>query len=432
MTRLVRPASPLQAKALLASADFFLMMTAYYLIKPVRCSLVITSLGSDCLPYLYILSAVVLGGLVAGYARLSRRIAPQRLMQGILGVLVVQLLMFRWLLPLPYAWISGLFYLWVSMFSVVIVTQFWMVVNDLFSGDEAKQMFGFIGAGGIAGGMAGGALTSLVVQWVATEDLLVIAAGVLGICAALQGALWRFHQPAPSKVTGASADAATAIGGERSAGRSERPASRSPQRSGSLLSYLKEFRYLRYLLILVVVAKGVSTIIDYQFIGFVEVSVSGKEARTAFFGLFFTGLSVASLAVQLLLLSWLFKRFGVHRTLAVLPIGLVVGVIGLLLLPGLAVVGMLALYDRSLNYSLGQTGKEVLYVPIPSEIRFQVKPLIDAAAFRLAQGMAGVGILLAQYLGNFPIHAFSLLALPLIGLWFLAIRRLRSAQPAWA
>lgn len=414
MTRMKWPATKLNAKTLVAFAYFFVIVTAYYLIKTVRSSLVITHLGSAQLPYLYIISGVVLGGLVVWYARVSRGLAPQRLMQGILLVLIAQLVAFRWALELPHAWISGLFYLWVSMFSVVTVTQFWMIANDLFSPDKAKEAFTFIGAGGIAGGIAGGAVASLLVRWMATEDLLFVAAGLLGLCTVLLRALWRFQPTKPFN----------------SAHVHERQESADQPRS--LLGYLKEFHYLRYLLVLVVVAKAISTIIDYQFNGMAELFVSGTEARTVLFGMFYTGLGLVSLAVQLVLTSQLFKRFGVHRSLTVLPVGLAAGLLVLWVVPGLAVAALLALYDRSLSYSLGQTGREVLYVPVPSEVRYQVKPLIDAAAFRLAQGMAGVVLLLAQQIDQLPIQAYSFLALPLIGVWLLAIHRLRTLEPSWA
>lgn len=403
----------LRKKTWLAAAYFFLIVTAYYLIKPVRSSFVISQLGAAQLPFLYILTALVLGGLVAGYTRLARRVLPQRLMQAILVGLIVQLVIFRWVLPLPQRWISGLFYLWVSMFSVVAVTQFWTIADDLFSPSEAKRLFGFIGTGGIAGGIAGGVLASVFARWVQSEDLLLMSAALLSVCAVLLHRVWGLpHVQSPRVVEIA-----------------------DPQQHSnccaSLLCYFKQFPYLRDLLVLVVVAKGVSTIIDYQFNGLVELSVSGREARTALFGMFYTGLNVASLAAQLILTNRLFKRLGVHRTLAVLPVGLAVGVVGLLIIPGLALAGLVALYDRSLNYSLGQTGKEVLYVPVPSEVRYQVKPLIDAAAFRLAQGATGAGLLLAQQVGHLPPNVFGLLALPLIGVWLLAIHRLKTAQLAW-
>ncbi|MBI4353832.1 MAG: hypothetical protein HY595_01205, partial [Candidatus Omnitrophica bacterium] len=177
-------------RALVAFAYFFLIVTAYYLIKPVRSSFVISQLGSAQLPALYILTAIVLGGLVAWHARLARRIAPQRLTQIVLVALALQLLAFRWLLPLPFGWISGLFYLWASMFSVVAVTQFWTIADDLFSPTEAKRTFGFIGAGGIAGGVVGGALAGLLVRWMRSEDLLIIAAAFLGLSLVLVRRLW--------------------------------------------------------------------------------------------------------------------------------------------------------------------------------------------------------------------------------------------------
>jgi len=338
-------------------------------------------------------------------------------MKAILGTLAIQLLVFRWAVASPFGWISGLFYLWVSMFSVVAVTQFWMVADDLFNPAEAKQLFGFIGAGGIAGGITGGILASVLVRWIQSEDLLIVSAVVLGICMVLLDHLWKSYHPSVPSTHNASA-------------------SRELQPQMSLVTYLKEFRTLRYLLVMVMVAKGVSTIIDYQFNGLVELSVVGKEARTAFFGGFYTALNAVSLIVQLALTGWLFNKVGVHKTLAVLPVGLALGIVGIFLIPGLAGVAFLALYDRSLNYSFGQAGKEVLYIPIPSEVRFQVKPLIDAAGFRLAHGLAGVVLLFTRHLGQIPLQAFGLLALPLAGVWLMAIHRLKRTQPegvpSWA
>jgi len=178
--------------------------------------------------------------------------------------------------------------------------------------------------------------------------------------------------------------------------------------------------------LLVVAAKAVSTVIDYQFNHLVELWTSTTEARTALFGVFYTGLNLVSLILQLALTRRLFERWGVHRTLTMLPLGLAIGLVGLLLVPGLAVAAVVALYDRSLNYSVGQAGREVLYVSVPREVRYQVKPLIDAAAFRLAQGGAGVALLLAQDIGHLPAQAYSLLALPLLGMWLWAIGRLRT------
>jgi AAA family ATP:ADP antiporter len=400
--------SSLRQRILLTAAYFFMVVAAYYVIKPVRSSLVLTHLGAAQLPVLYILTALILGFVVAGYARLLRRARPERLMLGILVSMVAQLLLFRWAFTLPYGWISGAFYLWVSLFSVITVTQFWTIADDLFTPEEAKRWFGLIGAGGIAGGILGGIAAGALVRWISSEDLILVAALLLGLCLPLLHWVSRAH---------------------RSGG--EAPADASPGgRNGcaSLPSYLRKFPYLRDLLVLVVAAKAVSTIIDYAFNGFVELSIPGQEARTAFFSAFYVILNSASLLVQLALTTSLFARWGVHRALAILPVGLGIGVAGLLAVPGLAFAALVAVYDRSMSYSVGQTGKEVLYVPVPRAVRYRVKPLIDAAGFRLAQGSTGLALLLLQRLGNWSYQAMGLFAIPFLVAWLLAIRRLHRVR----
>ena len=48
-----------------------------------------------------------------------------------------------------------MFFVWVSVFNLFAVAVFWSFMADLFTSEQGKRLFGFIGAGGTAGALLG-------------------------------------------------------------------------------------------------------------------------------------------------------------------------------------------------------------------------------------------------------------------------------------
>jgi hypothetical protein len=108
-----------------------------------------------------------------------------------------------------------------------------------------------------------------------------------------------------------------------------------------------------------------------------------------------------------------------------LPVGLLAGSSALLLMPVFWVAAVTELYDGAFNYSLQQTTKEMLYLPINRSIRYKVKPFIDMVIFRFGKGIAAlIGIVLLDRL-RMPARYLSLIAIPLLIAWIVAAFQLR-------
>src|SRR5690606_1819657 len=91
---------------------------------------------------------------------------------------------------------SYVLYLGVAMFGLITTSQFWIVGNLVFTSLEAKRLFGFLGAGAIAGGISGGYLTSWLAPVMDSENLLFVAAGLLVIALFVNQTIWsRFVPP---------------------------------------------------------------------------------------------------------------------------------------------------------------------------------------------------------------------------------------------
>ena len=122
-----------------------------------------------------------------------------------------------------------------------------------------------------------------------------------------------------------------------------------------------------------------------------------------------------ALAAQLFLVSWLMRVLGVNRALWVLPAFLLLGATGVAIGGGLIAALLLKGADGVLRPSLSRVGMEVLFVPIPDQLRPFAK-LTDVLGQRGGQALASIFILgwLAQGRGDTMLAIVSAL---LCALW---------------
>jgi ATP:ADP antiporter, AAA family len=95
-------------------------------------------------------------------------------------------------------------------------------------------------------------------------------------------------------------------------------------------------------------------------------------------------LTVNSLAVltALFVTSRLTTRFGMSKTLALVPSMLVIGFLTIAVAPILAVVAGLEIARRAGNYAITRPGREMLFTIVNREMRFKAKPVIDIVVYR--------------------------------------------------
>ena len=387
-------------KVLLTFLYFFLIITSYYLIKPVSRSLALGALGSRMIPYIDLVCAAVMGPIVTGFARFVDRVPKTQLVSRTFWLLIGLLVAFWRLLTWHWPLVTSIFYVWVSIFSVLVVTLFWLVANDLYRSREAKRLFGFIGSGGILGGIVGSSIAAFGARWLGTEQLVLLSAGMLLACWFVVQQLWK---AAPTR---SEDDAQTAA----------RPQS-FLSNVGEFVTLLGRSRYLLLLIALVGLGKLISTLLYYQLNPFIEQTFADQDARTAFTGMFFGGMNVLAFLIQFFCTSWILRRWGLTSAMLALPAGLLLGSTALAFVPIFWIAAVTELYDGSLNYSLQQTTKEVLYLPIDRSIRYKVKPFIDMVVFRFGKGMAAIaGIVLLDWL-HLPPRILCALIIPALVAW---------------
>jgi ATP/ADP translocase len=376
---------------------FGLVTFSIYMVKPAKESLFLGTLTKSKLPYAFLLTAVLMGLAVSLNSRLLRRVKRPLYLSSSLAFFVVSGLTF-WLFirgSAPRQWIFLFLYSWGDILMVTMITQFWIFVMDLFSPREFKRNVGFLVSGGLLGGIAG-SLVVLAQQQLGMRSESLILAGSLLLIPCIMIVL--LVQRIPGKWVREDEKS-------RSAGKEKVGFVQS-------LALLRKNRFLLLLSGLIVSGIIVSNLVDFQFKSAAEIKFPLKDARTSFLGTFYLAILVISYLINVLLTSRILKNFGMRTALLILPVLLLAGSLSIFFIPAAGmVVFAVALKgaDKSLSHSLSQSVREVLYIPVPPEVKYKAKVFIDMFLNKFADGLAGLLLIAVSAFINLSKQDFSLL-----------------------
>lgn len=399
-------------RALCMGFYFFLVLCANNVLKPVAWSLFLNRFPLAQLPYLYMLFAVVGGLLAYFYSKTAVRTSLQWATRAATLITVISLLVFWKLIGFGSTWLLYIFSVWVSLFGIVFVAQGWLIAANLFDSREAKRLYGLLGLGAILGGAAGGSLTAFQVERVGTTNLLPVAVVLILLAlAALEGGLAADNRRRASTLS-ARSPRLTEEEGE--------PVSFSLQ---DVLAAVGRYRHLLVIVGIIVITFMMETLVEFQFNAAAKRAYSGDEL-TAFLGEF-NGiyLSTMTFVLQFFFTTMVVGRLGVGRTLTISPISVGLAATGVVIAPGLITVAITRLLESSTRYSITRTAIELLYLPLPTELKNRTKAFVDVFVDRLGRGLAALLLLALVALGSDSARVLSLLIAGLAGAWVvLAIR----------
>jgi len=362
---------------------FFFITAPYYIIKPLRNAFYLHTMGAKKLPQAYLLTAILMGFIVAFHSKVQEKISRQFLIIFSLIFFIITSFLFWVFFPYEWSWLAIAFYLWVNIFIIVLVTQFWITVNDIFNPREAKRLIGFFGSGGILGGLVGGELTGFLAKSKVDFDLLLLAAGMLIVCAIVVEYIFIWQRKRIP--TAFDADI--------------KEEEKEPGKVGfkDCFYAVKNNYYLKLLAAVVVITIIIGTLIDFQFNSVVEKTGILSRNLTAFYGHFFGGLLVFSFLIQLLFTSNIIRRYGILIALLLYPLTLLFCSLGIAIFVNIYFAILLRGSDKSLHYSLNQSVRELIYIPISPEIKYKAKVFIDMFLNRFSKSIAAVVLLILGF-----------------------------------
>src|SRR5262245_23132685 len=171
--------------------NLYLLMTAYYIIKPVRDSLILEGAGPEIKSYAGAAEAVLFLLLVPLYAKVASRVNRLRLINGVTAFFASHLVMF-YVLGLFKMSFGVVFFVWVGVFNLMLVAQFWAFTNDVYTQDQGRRIFAIIGIGSSLGSILGAEVAGHMFIPLGPYRMMLVAAGLLCTCMML--ANWIHHR----------------------------------------------------------------------------------------------------------------------------------------------------------------------------------------------------------------------------------------------
>ena len=407
------------APSLVAAAFFFCVLTALMVVRPAREALGMQR-GIEAIRWLFIGTVVVtllvnpvFGLLVSRFRRLVFVNATYLFFAaGLIGFYALLKLA-----PTAIGERTGqVFYVWFSVFNLFATMLFWALMVDRFSLEQSKRLFGAIAVGGTLGAIFGPWLASTLAKPLGTATLLPIAAGFLLLAI---GMAWWFTRLRTDRrdTDDPKLSSEAVIGG--SAWEGFRAVFHSP--------YL--LAICAYVLILAVMA----TFVYFTRLQMVAALNPDLDVRTATFARIDMISQVATLVLQAIVTGHLMRRLGVAVTLAVLPITVALGFIGLAILGTLTALIAFEASFRAVQRGIMRPARETLFTIVPRSDRYKAKAFIDTFVYRAGDvfGAQAEGLLGRLGMG---LAALAWVLVPLatiwmaLGLWLGYAQRKRAAR----
>jgi len=373
--------------SLLMFSYFFLVITSFWILKPLKKTLFITFYDETGVDLLFwhlrgsqaeliakVLNMVVAFIAVVVFTWLARKYRRQQLTYIFSGFVIFAYVIYSFLIESPGDLTVWSFYLFGDLFSTLMVATFFVFMNDSVTSDAAKRLYGLVGLGGVMGGVVG---TTFVRVWVDSVTprvwlmITLVIALIIMIIAKYAGILVDKNPPDSIE--------------EKSDTTDTEEKSENPALEGAKLVF--KSKYLLAIAGIVGLYEIVSTIMDFQFTSTIEHYLDGPAIGRQF-SIIFNITNIVGMFVQLFLTSFIMTRFGVKTALMFLPIVIIVGSAGFIAIPVLWIGSLLNTADNGFSYSINQSAKETLYVPTTRNEKYKAKAFIDMFVQRFAKAIA--------------------------------------------
>ncbi|MBS0393152.1 MAG: MFS transporter [Proteobacteria bacterium] len=355
-----------RAVVVLAFLYFFLVLASYYVLRPVRDEIGVAG-GVDKLPWLFLATLGVTVAISPVFSTLVARLPRRRFVawsyRTLIAFLVAFFLLLRTRDGAAAVWAGRCFFVWLSVFNLFVTSLFWAVMSDVFRTDQARRLYGVIGAGGTLGGLCGGLLTSAVARTIGPVALLLVAALLLELALQCMFALTRRVSAASG--TQRQLDAAPVGGGAL----------------GGMLGVARSPYLLGIAAFMMMFTIG-STFLYFLQAQIVSAAITDRVARTLYFARVDIWVNALTLVAQMGLTRRLLVSLGVGRTLLLLPALSVAGFLWLGCAPVLTAVIAFQVVRRAGQFAVTTPSREVLFVPLSREQKYKAKNFVDTFVFR--------------------------------------------------
>ncbi len=344
----------------------FLVMSAWYILRPVR-----DSLSSDWtdeqLSWLWTSTFFFSAVAVSLYGAIISRVRFDRIVPGVYVFFALSFIGFY----VAGATLSGndlvnrTYYVWTSVFGLFHLSVFWTFMSGLYNKQQAERLFGVIAVGATTGAIAGPAFVSAFADNIGSLNMLFVSSVLLLLPIPIMLALNRIRS--------------TDLGNPESVSDLIR-GNRLGVNPFSGFTRFVSNPYLLWIGLFILLYVTMSTFLYFEIrkpLGDLE-----QVRRSQIWANIDLAVNLLAAVTALFATGRLATRVGMPKTLALVPAIMVIAWIVVSANPAAMTLFVVQVVRRAGNYAITRPAREMLFTLVDSETRFKAKPVIDTVVYR--------------------------------------------------
>ncbi len=418
--------------ALLLTLNVFILLTAYYIIKPIREALILRSYTPEEKSYLYAAQAVLLIFVVKLFSFIASKVPRQKLISLVTLFFISNLFLFYLLhgFGLSGKAMGIIYFIWVGIFNVLAVAQFWAFANDIYIEEVGRRLFPIVAFGAVTGGYVGSELTKRLAESRSVYEMMLVAAGILGLFILFTSIIHKREIGLKKKEIAA----APRLAKEEIQIEQEKPLG-----TGGGFRILSKNRYLLciafFVLLLNFINQNGQLILDKVSSaaekkaeqteiskGLLPDEESRDQFKEQFYAKFYAGFNAVmnlwAMFLQLFIVSRIFKWFGVRIAVFFLPV---------IALGGYAAIGLagasllltkwVKAFENGTDYSMMNTTRHALFLITSRQEKYKAKAAVDTFFHRTGDALSALFAFLNITFLNLAVHSIARLNVIFIVIW---------------
>lgn len=376
---------------------FLILMTAYFL-KPAREILILTEETAEIRSYALAMQAVLLIILLPIYGKFSRKYNCNSFMRSMTIIFSLILILFYLAASLGFH-ISVVFFVWLGVYNVLVIAQFWAFATDLFTREAGERLFVIIAFGGSIGAWVGATISRVLVDYLSASELILLSSATLAL--SIMPALY----------------AVRALPEECLLEDSCTPIHEMKTSFFACFQIVFTRRILLVIVIFVILFNLINSTGEYLLSSTLEKEFAagtlsgsitvGKGVYVGqFYSDFFAIVNLAGALIQFFLVSRLIRYTGFGWAFAFTPLIVILGYSSLFIFPTLAILRLVKISENSLDYSLLNTTKQMLYLPMNRQEKYEARAAIDSFGQRIGDLLQAGVVFIGLNLFHFVFKGF--------------------------
>ncbi len=164
------------------------------------------------------------------------------------------------------------------------------------------------------------------------------------------------------------------------------------------LAQLKKMPTLYSLFFIIILSQIFTGVTEYKLDTLVEATIIDTDERSVFYADLFRNINAGALIFQLFILPLIFSKIFLGHIHIAIPLIHFAFSIFIYFKPELTFVSISFLIFKAIDYSIFRGAKELIYVPLSTEIKYRTKQFIDVFGYRFGSGAFAIIFAILNYI----------------------------------